>query len=1030
MAEQIKSLNDLEAIKLAYRGDEKRYKYIAYMCYGGSCISSGSDKVKAALLEEVAKQGLEKDVKVVFTGCMGFCARGPILIVEPEGVFYCELEAQDMRRVVTEHFGQGKVVEDFCFKQDDKIIPLYKDIPFFKLQKKDVLNTCGKIGFADLDGYIANDGYYGLADALAKKTPDGVIDEVRKAGLRGRGGGGFPAAMKWGMARKAPGDIKYVICNADEGDPGAFMDRSMLEGDPHRVIEGMLIAGYAIGAAKGYVYVRAEYPIAIERLKDAIAQARDRGLLGENIFGSDFSFDLEIRIGAGAFVCGEETALMASVEGRRGEPRQKPPYPVQAGLFGKPTIINNVETLANVPLILLKGAENYASVGSENNTGTKIFALAGKINNPGLLEVPMGTTLGEVLFDIGGGIPKGKHFKVAQTGGPSGGCLTAEFLNTPLDFDSLVALGAIIGSGGLVCMDEDSCMVDTARYFMEFVQEESCGKCVACRLGTKRMLEILERITQGKGEDGDIEKLIELGETIKDSALCGLGQTAPNPVLSTIKYFRDEYEEHIYKKKCRAGVCGDLFIAPCANACPANVNVPGYVALVAAGRMVDAYNLIRQDNPFPAVCGRVCTHPCEGMCRRAQLDDPMAIRDLKRYAADYVFNRDEPYYELVYPKNGKSVGIIGAGPSGLTCGYYLGKLGYDVTVYEQQPVAGGILRFGMPPYRMPKNILDKEINTIKNVGVNILTDIEVGVDITFNEIKEKHDSVYVAVGTQFSRQIGIPNEELDGIVHGLDFLRQVNLGQPIKVEGIVAVIGGGNTAIDAARTAVRMGADEVHVFYRRTQEDMPADKREVEEAIEEGVIIHPMCAPVRFVEGDNHNVSGMELIRMKLGVFGNDGRKKSVESPETNFLFNVDMVIPAVSQYSDFPFIRKDEVMINKMGSFVVEEETQMTSMPGVFAGGDVARGSDVCIKAIADGKRAAKAIDKYLGGSGELNTGAPIDIPFPTEDVDVEEHPRFEIENIAIDKRCESFDEVAIGFNRITAIAEAMRCLRCDRKA
>ena len=564
------------------------------------------------------------------------------------------------------HILGGEIVKEYCYedKKTGEKVPYVNDIEYFKSQLKVVMKNCGSIDFSSLDEYISKDGFFALNKVLNEMTSDEVIAEVEKSGLRGRGGGGFPTGVKWRLARRTQGDEKYVICNADEGDPGAFMDRCLVEGDAYLVIEGMAIAGYAIGASRGVVYVRAEYPIAIERLEASIKKARESGLLGETIFGTDFSFDIEIRIGAGAFVCGEETALIASVEGKRGEPRQKPPYPSDKGLYGKPTIINNVETFGNISSVILKGAEWFAQIGTEKSKGTKVFALAGDINNTGIVEVPMGTTLGDIIFDIGGGIPNGKKFKVAQTGGPSGGCLTAEHLNAKMDYESLVELGAIMGSGGLICMDEDTCMVDVARYFMEFVQEESCGKCVACRIGTKRMLEILENITQGKGKEGDVEKLVELGLTIKDTALCGLGQTAPNPVLSTIKYFREEYDEHIRDKYCRAGVCADMFISPCENACPAGVNVPGYISLIAAGRPKDAYRLIRQENPLPSVCGRVCTHPCESRCRRAQLDEPLAIADLKRYAADEMMKSDEPFNELIFPKNGKSVGIIGAGPSG------------------------------------------------------------------------------------------------------------------------------------------------------------------------------------------------------------------------------------------------------------------------------------------------------------------------------------------------------------------------------
>ncbi|MEI6297906.1 MAG: NuoF family protein, partial [bacterium] len=521
-----------------------------------------------ALESELAHVGLLGDVDIKATGCIGNCDVGPTLVVEPGGFFYCKLNPEDARTIVRSHLVGGHPVEALAYldRKTGRRVPRMEDIDFFRKQRRIVLGNCGRIDYDRLDEYVANRGFEALHKALTAMTPESVVDEVKKSGLRGRGGGGFPTGLKWALARKSPGDVKYIVCNADEGDPGAFMDRSLLEGDPYAVIEGMAIGGYAIGATLGYLYVRAEYPLAVERMEKAIAKCRELGILGKGLFESTFDFDIRIRIGAGAFVCGEETALMASVEGRRGEPRQKPPYPSEQGLFGKPTVINNVETFGNIPSILRDGAAAFAAVGTDNSKGTKVFALAGDIQDTGIVEVPMGTTLGEILFDIGGGIPRGRRFKAAQTGGPSGGCLTKAHLNTVVDYQSLVELGAIMGSGGLICMDEDTCMVDVARFFMEFVQDETCGRCVACRLGTRRMLEILERIVHGEGKEGDVELLLELGETIKDTAMCGLGQTAPNPVLSTIRHFREEYDEHIRHKHCRAGVCADLFISPCENA--------------------------------------------------------------------------------------------------------------------------------------------------------------------------------------------------------------------------------------------------------------------------------------------------------------------------------------------------------------------------------------------------------------------------------------------------------------------------------
>lgn len=552
------------------------------ICGGTGCKSAGSKEVQLAFSRAIEAKGLSDEVMVVETGCHGFCEHGPLVIVYPEGTFYCQVKAEDVEEIVESHLFKGRIVERLLYHEPltHESIPNYSEINFYKKQHRLVLENCGAINPEQIEEYIAVGGYEALAKAVTTMSPEDVIEEIKKSGLRGRGGGGFPTGMKWQFAKASVSDKKYVICNADEGDPGAFMDRSVLEGDPHKILEGMAVCGYAIGADEGYIYVRAEYPLAIKRLRIAIEQAEAMGLLGENIFGSGFSFKLHIKEGAGAFVCGEETALMASIEGKRGMPRPRPPFPAVAGLLGKPTNINNVETFGNVAAIITNGADWYAGFGTEKSKGTKVFALTGKINNTGLAEVPMGITMREIIYDIGGGINGGKKFKAVQIGGPSGGCLPESMLDLSIDYDSLTAAGAMMGSGGLVVMDEDTCMVDVAKFFLNFTQSESCGKCTPCREGTKRMLEVLTRITEGQGREGDIELLEELARNIKETALCGLGQTAPNPVLSTLKYFRHEYEAHIKEKRCPAGACEKLAnyeitdackgCGLCARQCPVN----------------------------------------------------------------------------------------------------------------------------------------------------------------------------------------------------------------------------------------------------------------------------------------------------------------------------------------------------------------------------------------------------------------------------------------------------------------------------
>lgn len=551
------------------------------ICRGTACVSAESREVQTEMENQLQKKDLAEQVRVVHTGCFGFCARGPVMVLLPQGTLYCEVRVEDVAEIIERHVIAGQVIERLLYRnpQTEKYIEKIDEIDFFRHQVRIALRNCGHINPDDIDEYIAKDGYQALGQVVTESTPEDVVNSIKKSGLRGRGGGGFPTGLKWELARKSIGDLKYVICNADEGDPGAFMDRSILEGDPHSIIEAMAIAGYAIGARQGFVYVRAEYAIAVERLTTAINQARAKGLLGKSLFESNFNFDIDLRLGAGAFVCGEETALITSIEGNRGEPRPRPPFPAQRGLWGKPTLINNVETLANIPAIILNGAEWFAGFGTEKSKGTKVFAIAGKIVNTGLIEVPMGISLKKIIFDIGGGIPEGREFKAAQTGGPSGGCIPVSLVDTLIDYDSLLQIGSMMGSGGLIIMDDRDCMVDIAKFYLEFTCDESCGKCTPCRVGTKRMLEILERITEGRGREEDIDLLQELGHGIKETSLCGLGQSAPNPVLSTLRYFEDEYIAHVRDKVCPAGVCKKLAkirIVPeeckkcgaCAKVCP------------------------------------------------------------------------------------------------------------------------------------------------------------------------------------------------------------------------------------------------------------------------------------------------------------------------------------------------------------------------------------------------------------------------------------------------------------------------------
>ncbi|HPV49390.1 MAG TPA: NADH-quinone oxidoreductase subunit NuoF, partial [Smithellaceae bacterium] len=852
------------------------------LCGGTGCHASGSPGVKSALLEEIVKRKLADEVKVVETGCNGFCALGPIMVVYPEGVIYMNLKPEDMPELVEEHLVKGRVVEKLLYREPgtDKTIPTMQDIPFFAHQELRALRNRGLIDPEKIEEYIARDGYQGMAKALTEMTPEQIVQEILDSGLRGRGGAGFPTGLKWKFAAQSKGDIKYVLCNADEGDPGAFMDRSILEADPHSVLEGMVIAAKAIGAHHGYIYCRAEYPLAIHRLNTAIEQAKEAGLLGNDILGTGFNFDLEIYQGAGAFVCGEETALMTSIEGKRGMPRPRPPFPAVAGLWQKPSVLNNVETLANVGQIIQRGAKWHASIGTEKSKGTKVFALTGDVNNVGLVEVPMGTTLGTIVYDIGGGIPNDKKFKAAQLGGPSGGCIPVEHLNAPVDYEKVAELGAIMGSGGLIVMNEDKCAVDMARFFMDFCVDESCGKCTPCREGTKRMLDVLTDITKGKGKPGDIELLEDMAEVIKNAALCGLGQTAPNPVLSTIRYFRKEYEEHIFEHRCRATVCSAMFKSPCQHTCPIEMDIPSYIALVREGRFEDAYKILLQTNPFPSVCGRVCDHKCQAKCRRANMDEPLAIKFLKRFITD---NAPRPKTEPVPVTRKERIAVIGAGPAGLTAARDLALRGYKVTVFEELNKAGGMLYWGIPSYRLPRNILQGEIDDITSLGVEIRLNTRVGRDITFKQLEKDFDYYYLATGAHKSTKMGVPGEDLGNVFGGVEFLRDFNYNEEKWIKGEktlgkkVAVIGGGNSAIDAARVALRLGA-EVTILYRRLRADMPAAEEEIKAAEDEGIKIEYLVAPLK-IEGANGKVKSITCQRMQLGDFDSSGRKRPVPIP-------------------------------------------------------------------------------------------------------------------------------------------------------
>ncbi len=1035
-AKKITSIQELKAVIREQAGLRKRESRPVLTVSAGTCgLARGSQEVIDALNLRIKKEKLGRKVRVKVTGCHGFCEAEPNIIVHPKEIFYQKVGPEHTADILDKTILKKKVLQHLLYVDPNtgQKAETEKDIPFYKKQKRLVLGDNALIDPTDITDYFSIGGYVALVKILSRRAPEEIIETIKRSGLRGRGGAGFLTGVKWELARKVKGETKYVICNADEGDPGAYMDRSLLEGNPHRVLEGMMIGAYAIGAIVGYMYVRDEYPLAVKHISRAIEQARELGLLGENILGTGFHFDVQIAKGAGAFVCGEETALIASIEGRVGEPRQRPPFPAVKGLWGRPTNINNVETWGNVPLIVQKGGDWFAKIGTEGSKGTKIFSLVGKINNTGLVEVPMGISLGEIIYDIGGGIPNDRAFKAVQTGGPSGGCLPKEMLNLPIDYQSLAQAGSIMGSGGMIIMDENTCMVDIAKYFLNFLRDESCGKCLSCREGTQRMWEIVKGITEGKGRESDLELLEALALSVKDASLCGLGQTAANPVLSTLRYFKDEYEHHIRLKKCPALVCKEILSSPCHYICPIGQEASTYIALIAQGNYKDAFNTIMKDNPLPSVCGRVCHHPCEKVCRAAESGEAISIRGLKRFVMDWAEKQGLRYSVKPGPGNREKVAIIGAGPAGLTAGFYLAVKGFKPTIFEALPVAGGMLAAGIPEHRLPKKILNKEIENIKKAGVEIKTGLKLGRDFTLDELfLDGFKAVLIATGAWKSMKMGIPGEDAEGVMESLDYLKTINLGQKVPVGNHVCVVGGGNSAIDAARVAIRdANCRKVTILYRRTKKEMPAFPEEVDAAIDEGVDIRFLVAPVKVFTKDG-KIAGAECIRMKLGEKDASGRRKPVPIKGSNFKLKLDTLILAIGERPETSYISPYDGISLAKENIVIDGETFKTTRQGVFAGGDAVTGPNTVVEAMAAGKTAADTIEKYLEGRALARTYGltrPSVFIKPVEltEEEVAKAKRPPMPHLSIVRRRKNFKEVDLGLTENMARREARRCLRCE---
>jgi NADH-quinone oxidoreductase subunit F len=1016
----------------------------------GTCgRGNGAEGLQHAFAEAIQHSGM--DVLLTSVGCFGACFEEPLVNVRLPGKPLLIL-----RRVQADHalpilhdLSMGNITPEHIYCKIEEWehitgnvrygrgypeVPSWNEVSFFKGQKKIVLRNCGLINPDDIEEYIGVGGYQALYKVLIDGRPEAVIEQIKASKLRGRGGAGYLTGNKWEFLNKAKSDRKYIICNADEGDPGAYMNRNEIESDPHSLLEGMIIGGYVMGATEGIVYVRAEYPLAVHRLNRAIEQAHEYGVLGDNILGRGFKFDIEVVEGAGAFVCGEETALIASLEGEAGRPRPRPPFPAQKGLWGRPTNINNVETWYNVTPIITRGPAWFSETGSPKSSGTKVFSLVGKVRNTGLVEMPLGTPLKTFVYDIGEGAVAGRAIKSVQTGGPSGGCIPIEMFDTPVDYESLAQLGSIMGSGGMVIMDEENCMVDVARYFIEFTHSESCGKCIPCRVGLNKSLRILNRLTEGAGTMHHLELLDELSRYIRECSLCGLGQTAPNPVLTTLRHFRNEFEDHIVSRRCQAGVCEELALSPCENSCPLHMNIPRFLQLFKEQRLDDAFESVIMDNPLPSSTGRVCQHPCDNRCRRHTLDEAVNMREVHRFIADSIFNsdrRDEMFKRIMARKlgpTGRKIAVAGAGPAGLTAAFYLALLGHDVTVYDSQAEAGGMLRYALPEYRLPKSALHHEIELIEKLGVKFIFKTRVGFDVSLNDLDDRFDGVIISIGTWKESWVYQPGTELKGVYPALIFLEAEARGEDVPIGRKVAVIGGGNAAIDSARSALRKGA-AVTVFYRREVKDMPAIAEETHAARDEGAKFVFLAAPHRVIGDQKGNVKAIEIVKTRLGEYDKSGRRKPVSTDEIQ-RFDCDSVIFAIGESVDLDFARASGLSLKESGTIEVNRFTLETSRPRFYAGGDVVTGASNVSNAMASGKQAAHSLDLQLMETNRWDAIFPV---FEYEQTPPDEPSPSRRHNghvIAPSARSRSNAEVVTGLVEEEALDESCRCLRCDVKA
>ena len=1014
----------------------------------GTCgLGNGAGELQKAIADEIIFKKL--DIQVRSVGCFGYCANEPLVNIHIPGLpllildkvkiedipmIFSSIETRsfDKERVLCKISEWDHLGVYITYGKGFDSIPEWNEISYFRSQKKIVLRHAGLIDPSSIEEYLAVGGYSAFFKAVWEMSGDEVLQEVKNSKLRGRGGAGFPTGLKWELMNKNEAEKKFIICNADEGDPGAYMNRNEMESDPHMLIEGMLIGAYAMHTSKGIIYVRAEYPLAVERLKTAIQQARKIGLIGKEIPNTHFQLDIDIVEGAGAFVCGEETALIASVEGKAGRPSIKPPFPAQKGYLGYPTTINNLETWCNIPVIIMMGSDWFRQTGTHDSPGTKVFSLVGKVKNSGLVELPLGENLCTLIYEVGGGSSSpNKKIKAVQSGGPSGGCIPASKFDTPINYESLQSLGAIMGSGGMVVMDQDNCMVDVARYFIEFTHKESCGKCVPCREGLAQELALLNKIVQGRGEEEDLILMEELGLNICDTAVCGLGQSAPNPVLTTLKYFKNEYEEHIQRHFCSSGTCEDLITALCSNSCPMHMNIPAYLQLLKENRLEEAFESTIQDNPLPGTIGRICHFHCQMRCRRDAIDEPVHQGEIHRYLADTIYTmggESAIYKKLVdgmLPSTGKEIAIVGAGPAGLAAAFYLVRLGHKITIFDSNEKAGGVLRYGIPAYRLPKDVLDKELELFDELKVNFIFNTEMGKQFSLETLQKDFSTIILAIGAYKHMNLDIPGIELGGVLQGTNLLEILEKEEPVPIGKKVVIVGGGNVAIDAARTLWRRGC-EVTVAYRRAKEDMPANKSEIDEAIKEGIVFSFMSAPVQVLGDGKGKVQALEIMEMRQGSYDLSGRRKPLESGNT-MRIPCDTLIVAIGEHVDSGLLIREGVATDSHGNACIERYSYKTNIEGVYAIGDLVTGPSTAAEAMGYAKDAAQVIDYEITGKRRFSS---LFETFNYSNEPPEEIPAgnsIAPRHLKVGERKGNFAEVNRGYLGEMARLEASRCLRCD---